>query len=270
MSEIKEILNEIDKNFGKITFKEFLDLITNIKKQNIVEKIKNNKLFVIGDLHGDYDSLMNLLKFVEDETIIFLGDYGDRGNYQVDVYYTILKLKYEFKDKIILLRGNHEFFEKYIVSPHDLPRQLLARFGNKALEIYQEIKNFWNKLSLAAYNEHFFFVHGGIPIERIKIEDIGKQSISVWNQLLWNDPYEIEGFLPSYRGIGYLFGYNITNRFLEDNKLKLVIRSHEPCNGIKYNHNNKVITVFSMKGYYGNEKASALKIDNDKIKIISI
>lgn len=269
MNEIIEILNEIEKNFGKITHNEFLNLLNNIKKQNLVEKL-SDEVFVIGDLHGDYDSLINLLKFVENEKIVFLGDYGDRGNYQVDVYYTIIKLKNELKDRVILLRGNHEFFKNFLVSPHDLPRQLLARFGNKALEIYEEIKNFWEKMSLAAYNKDIFFVHGGIPIEKIKIEEIEKQTISVWNQLLWNDPIEKQGFYPSYRGIGYLFGSDITNDFLEKNKKKIIIRSHEPCNGIKYNHNNKVITIFSMKGYYGNEKVAAIRIRKEEIEKIII
>lgn len=266
---MKEILGEIDKNFGKISYYEFLDLISNIKSQKLVEKLGKN-LFVVGDIHGDYDSLIKLLRYVEEETIIFLGDYGDRGSYQVDVYYTILKLKSELKDRIILIRGNHEFFKNYMISPHDLPRQLLSRFGNKALEIYEEIKNFWNKLSLAAYNEKYFFVHGGIPIERIKIEEIEKSPISIWNQLLWNDPIEKNGFEQSYRGIGYLFGYDLTERFLRDNNKIAIIRSHEACNGIKYNHNKKVITLFSMKNYYGNEKVGALKINEGNIKEILI
>ncbi|MEM5830224.1 MAG: metallophosphoesterase family protein [Candidatus Aenigmatarchaeota archaeon] len=266
MSEILEILKEIDKNFGKVSANEFLELMNSIEKQNVVEKVPE-KIFVIGDVHGDYDTLISLLKRVNDEKIIFLGDYGDRGNYQVDVYYAILKLKSELKDKVILLRGNHEFLKNYMVSPHDLPRQLLSRFGNKALEVYEAIKNFWNKLSLAAFNKNFFFVHGGIPIERIKIEDIEKSSDYIHVQLLWNDPLEDKGYQPSYRGVGYLFGYDITERFLKDNKKIAIIRSHEPCNGIKYNHNNKVITVFSMKGYYGNQIAAALRINKEEIKV---
>lgn len=271
MKEIKEILKEVEKSFGKTTYQEFLRLFEEIKSQKLVERV-GEKVFVIGDLHGDYESFLKLLKFgEEDENIIFLGDYGDRGFYQVDLYYAVLKLKSELKDKVILLRGNHEFFKDQIISPHDLPRQLLARFGNKALEIYEEIKELWNRISLAAYNDNYFFVHGGIPIERVKIENIEKLSINIWKQLLWNDPIEEYGFKPSYRGVGYLFGYDITDRFLKDNNKIAIIRAHEPCNGIKYNHNKKVITVFSMKGYYGNEKAGGLKLyKSEKIKEILI
>ena len=39
------------------------------------------KTYVIGDIHGCYQSLVNLLDLIGDtgETLIFLGDYIDRG-----------------------------------------------------------------------------------------------------------------------------------------------------------------------------------------------
>lgn len=268
--EILEIVKEIDKNFGKVTSNEFTELLLTVNSQKIVEKV-SNKVFVIGDVHGDYDSLVALLKKVNyEDQIIFLGDYGDRGNYQVDVYYLVLKLKAELKDRVVLLRGNHEYYKNFMVSPHDLPRQLLSRFGNKAIEIYNEMKKFWNKLAFAAFNDNFFFVHGGIPIEKIKIEEIEKAGDYILVQLLWNDPLEGKGYEPSYRGIGFLFGQDITEDFLSNNKKIGIIRSHEACNGVKYNHNKKVITIFSMKGYYGNTKAAALSINKTEIKEIFV
>ena len=57
---------------------------------------------VVGDLHGDLESLIEILNgstFVQkmsqnpDAVAIFLGDYGDRGPFSAEVFYTILKLK---------------------------------------------------------------------------------------------------------------------------------------------------------------------------------
>ena len=152
-------------------------------------------------------------------------------------------------------------------SPHDFPRALLSKFGNKAYQIYEKIKIFWNKLSyFVVANEKIFLVHGGIPISSPKIEELLKEENIV--QMLWNDPTE-EETMPSYRGIGYLFSKKVTKDFIEKNNFKLIIRSHEPCNAIKFNHENKVVTVFSMKNVYGNEKIGFVKINN-KVEFFEI
>ena len=46
-------------------------------------------------------------------------------------------------------------------------------------------------------------------------------------ECLWSDPQPMPGRAPSKRGIGVAFGPDVTRRFLADNKLDLVIRSHE-------------------------------------------
>lgn len=72
---------------------------------------------VIGDLHGDLESLSRILQesgFLQkmektnDATLIFLGDYGDRGDKPAETYYMVLKLKLEFRKQVVLIRGNHE------------------------------------------------------------------------------------------------------------------------------------------------------------------
>ena len=93
---------------------------------------------VIGDLHGDLESLTTILqksRFVQkmektkDATLIFLGDYGDRGEQSAEVYYAVLKLKLAFPSQVVLLRGNHEAPEDLLAYPHDLPLQFQSRFG---------------------------------------------------------------------------------------------------------------------------------------------
>ncbi len=46
-------------------------------------------------------------------------------------------------------------------------------------------------------------------------------------ELLWSDPQPGEGRSPSKRGIGVQFGPDVTRRFLENNNLELLVRSHE-------------------------------------------
>ena len=75
-----------------------------------------------------------------------------------------------------------------------------------------------------------------------------------------------KGRAPSKRGGGVLFGPDVTRKFLEKNKLSLVIRSHEVQEeGYKMHHNNKLITIFSAPNYVdqmGN-KAAFIVLDSN-------
>ena len=44
---------------------------------------------------------------------------------------------------------------------------------------------------------------------------------------LWSDPEDgLNGWADSERGVSYIFGPNVVQRFLQDNRLDLVVRAH--------------------------------------------
>ena len=45
--------------------------------------------------------------------------------------------------------------------------------------------------------------------------------------ILWSDPQDAPGRAASKRGTGCMFGPDVTQRFLADNGLELLVRSHE-------------------------------------------
>ena len=229
---------------------------------------------IVSDIHGDLESLVEILKqsdiierMKQEVTthLFFLGDYGDRGGFSAEVYYTILKLKLQHPTQVILMRGNHEGPEDLLASPHDLPTQYETKFGKRWHEVYDENTALFPCLYVStSVEKKYLMVHGGLPAKARKIEDFAHAhethpKTSFLEEILWSDPAEgINGVYPSPRGAGRLFGKDITQKVLDSLGLDAVIRGHEPCSeGFQINHDGKILTLFSRKGepYYNDHGA---------------
>jgi serine/threonine protein phosphatase 1 len=70
------------------------------------------RTFAIGDIHGDLTALQTLFErlpvLTRDDTIVFLGDYIDRGPESAGVVEFVRTLDNTTPAKIVALRGNHE------------------------------------------------------------------------------------------------------------------------------------------------------------------
>jgi len=253
----EETTHLLCKENGKIGNFNILGRFINLEPQG--------EALIIGDLHGDLESLFQILKessFLQkmkqniDAVLIFLGDYGDRGEYSKEVYYTVLKLKLLFPEQVILMRGNHEGPEDLMASPHDLPLEFQMKFGEKWEEAYSKIRELFACLYNAVLvKERYLMIHGGLPTQAKTIEDLAYAHTlhpkeSFLEEMLWSDPDEIiKETDASPRGAGKIFGENITNQVLKRFDAKILIRGHEPCaDGFKICHNGKVLTIFSRKG----------------------
>lgn len=65
-----------------------------VKIENFNEDIFD-KIYVFGDLHGNYDLFIKMLekiKFTKDDLIVILGDSCDRGNKTANLYYKYKEL----------------------------------------------------------------------------------------------------------------------------------------------------------------------------------
>jgi protein phosphatase len=275
---VKDI-SQVIREALKVKAEEFLSVIDELLSLLTDEMKKTKKLeingrlvkveptgeaVVVGDIHGDIESLAYILKncnFLEskDMLLVFLGDYGDRGAYSAEVYYTVIKLKLDHPEKVVLMRGNHEGPEDLLAYPHDLPIQFRARFGEKGTLAYTKIRQLFNYLYNAVYiKKRLLMVHGGLPAQAKSLEDIASAhkthpQKTFLEEILWSDPHEgINGIVASPRGAGKLFGLDVTRRLLKILNAKLLIRGHEPSReGFKINH-NRILTLFSRKGppYY--------------------
>ncbi|MCJ8277615.1 MAG: serine/threonine protein phosphatase, partial [Bdellovibrionales bacterium] len=71
--------------------------------------MNQNRIFAIGDIHGcaeELNKLISLLPLNSEDTLVFLGDYIDRGPNSKKVVDIILDLKKNYN--VICLKGNHE------------------------------------------------------------------------------------------------------------------------------------------------------------------
>ncbi|KAG1335290.1 Serine/threonine-protein phosphatase 5 [Cocos nucifera] len=108
------------------------------------------------------------------------------------------------------------------------------------------------------FEGEIFVVHGGLfSLDGVTLSDIRAldrfcepPEEGLMCELLWSDPQPQLGRGPSKRGVGLSFGPDVTKKFLEENNLDLVVRSHEVKDeGYEIEHDGKLITVFSAPNY---------------------
>jgi serine/threonine protein phosphatase 1 len=150
-------------------------------------------IFAIGDIHGCLDKLRALMERIEPEidpvqdTLVFLGDYIDRGPSSFQVVEYLIRLKARFRHTVFL-KGNHEeMLELYM---NGVDRNIyLMNGGNRTLENYMEHSDVSAPYPIPPSHSHFFsslfafhetesyiFVHAGLrektPLEFQKNEDL--------------------------------------------------------------------------------------------------
>ncbi|QER41821.1 serine/threonine protein phosphatase [Thermodesulfobacterium sp. TA1] len=134
------------------------------------------RMFAIGDIHGCLDSLEALLEILPvdwgHDLVVFLGDYIDRGESPKGVVERIVSLKKEYPDRVITLKGNHEWMFERFLEGKDVELFLynggevtIRDYYNpekRMIEIPTEHQLFFKDLKLFFENKDYFFVHAGI------------------------------------------------------------------------------------------------------------
>uniref|UniRef100_A0A1D1XD21 Serine/threonine-protein phosphatase 5 n=1 Tax=Anthurium amnicola TaxID=1678845 RepID=A0A1D1XD21_9ARAE len=213
---------------------------------------------VCGDVHGQFYDLLNIFELnglpSEDNPYLFNGDFVDRGSFSLEVILTLFAFKCMSPQAMYLARGNHE--SKSMNKIYGFEGEVKSKLSETFVELFAEV---FCCLPLAhVINNKVFVVHGGLfSVDGVKLSDI--RAIDRFHEppeeglmceLLWSDPQPHPGRGPSKRGVGLSFGGDVTKRFLQENNLDLVVRSHEVKDeGYEIEHDGKLITVFSAPNY---------------------
>jgi serine/threonine protein phosphatase 1 len=145
-------------------------------------RARGGRLVAVGDVHGCVDELSTMLDAIApaaDDTIVFLGDYVDRGPSSRDVIDRLIELRDSGTCGTVFLRGNHEdMFLAFLgeegrhgdVFLFNGGRMTLASYGLAAYSRGEEARAklpeshlaFLRGLELHHLADPFLFVHAGI------------------------------------------------------------------------------------------------------------
>ena len=167
----------------------------------------NPRNIAIGDVHGCLTALDTLLDFVElqpDDTLIFLGDYVDRGPDSRGVVERLIELS--ARPNTIFLRGNHDL---WMENAREDRNWFISWFhgnvgGLETIHSYGELTRVpdahWEFLdNLVEYYEtgHEIFVHGAV--------DAGEELFDQHQQvLLWD---RVDNQAPHFSGKRVICGH---------------------------------------------------------------
>ncbi|GAB5367898.1 hypothetical protein AAMO2058_001271500 [Amorphochlora amoebiformis] len=248
--------------------KEILKKEENVQTVNVP---KGARLAVVGDLHGQLDDLVHIFGMnglpSSRNLYLFNGDFVDRGKHSCEVVFTLLAFKILYPSAVFLNRGNHEATD--INEEMGFCAECTRKYSRA---MWTRISDAFRHLPVCSVvNDEVFVVHGGLCWEDLKIEQINKFSRdhlyppyeSHMEDLLWSDPLDFDedtGLPFSGRGrnemrndAGCVFGPDVATRFLKDNEMKLIVRSHECVDaGYEWTFPN-LCTVFSASRYRGKD-----------------
>jgi len=233
---------------------------------------QHTQLVVVGDLHGHLKDLLNIFgefgfPSPTGSQYLFNGDFVDRGTEGVEVAVLILAFKLLYPESVRLNRGNHE--SELMNAAFGFADEVERKYPDSMLGAMFSV--LWNMLPLATViDDDIAVVHGGLfrdsGVKLAHLKAVPKQECTMTPatyeerllvDVLWSDPVNHPGRTESDRGPGILrFGPDVTRAFLERNKLRLLIRSHQVPStggGFEWLHDHQCVTVFSASNYCGTE-----------------
>jgi protein phosphatase len=198
------------------------------KEPRIIRLPEKGKAVFVGDTHGDVETTEEVLNryFKPGYTLVFLGDYVDRGRSSRENISLLLARKLQAPDRLHLLMGNHEGYCFREFSPADfwegLSKVERAGFGGICgLLPY-----------IAVSSNGILALHGAPPALSLPGGLNGLEKIvpgsKAWQSLVWGDFTDS----PNRGRVGHALGRPRYDRTYFDSVMnqygkKVLIRSHQ-------------------------------------------
>ncbi|HWP23348.1 MAG TPA: metallophosphoesterase family protein [Candidatus Binatia bacterium] len=172
--------------------------------------------YVVGDIHGCSEELRRLLESLRlssGDTLVFLGDYIDRGPDSSGVVSSLLELEKNYPDvSLIFLKGNHEdMLLSFLGLGGDHGDMFLMNGGGATLESYglkhdrtagqdalsaipPEHLGFYRRLTTYHVMDSFLCVHAGINPQKPLAEQSEEEMLWIRNSFIYRShplPYTV-------------------------------------------------------------------------------
>jgi serine/threonine-protein phosphatase 2A catalytic subunit len=212
---------------------------------------------VVGDIHGQFQDLKELMRIAgspPEVNYLFLGDFVDRGECSVKTICIGFLLKLRHRERVCLLRGNHEC--RQITQCYGFYDECMKLYGSAS--VWTAFTDAFDYLPLTAIIDgKIFCTHAGLSPNLSTLDDIRQldrfQEIphdGPMCDLVWSDPSDNLGWCFSKRGAGYMFGQDISEQFNHENGTKLIARAHQVVmDGYQWQHDRNLVTLFSAPNY---------------------
>ena len=196
------------------------------------------RTFAFGDIHGDMAALRRVMAklptLTGEDTIVFVGDYIDRGPESAQVIEFVQKeLPQKTSARVVALRGNHEdawlrvtmggwpefvmppangclatlrSFTKTIYFEGDTPTRAESAALMTGAFFPDDVLEWMANLPYWYEDEHAIYVHAGLPIENGKF--LHPRLVANKAVLLWVRTME---FFQDYRGKRIVVGHTSTD-----------------------------------------------------------
>ncbi|PNR95550.1 MULTISPECIES: metallophosphoesterase family protein [Petrotoga] len=218
-------------------------------------------IWAISDIHGMYDSLISLLKqtqIKDSDTVIFLGDYVDRGPYSKKVLDLLIALSKQ-KNRIFL-KGNHDdMMVDYYQKTHEYgdgvwfyngALSTIRSFDNNIGEEYITfLKDLPLYYEMEVGNEKYLFVHAGVNPNKPLSEQNKRDLLWIRDEFL--------GMPERYNNYTVIHGHTPTFYLTGEDKIF-----------VKRDKNKKVISIDIDTGCVYGGKLTAYGISEDNRNVV--
>ncbi len=233
--------------------------------------MSSDKIIFVGDVHGELQctlAIQRAIKKYNKHHFVFLGDYADRGQEQIETFNLIMALTLSNPKRVIMLRGNHESDD--IAVKYGFYNAVTRAYS---FDVFKHYSRVFEVLPIAVYKKDTLFAcHGGVPegISSIaEIQGLNRRHPNfpddVLFQMVWNDPKDSDfKFRPNARSSrARYFGKTAFTKFMEDINAKVMFRAHQVFpQGYQTFFDKQLVSVFSS-AYGTRVQPKVVRLCND-------
>ena len=201
------------------------------------------RTFAIGDIHGErahFARIWSLLPLLDSrDTVVFLGDYVNRGPQSKEVVETLMALPASTKARVVCLRGNHEDawlrvraegWDEFVLRPDYGCLATLRSYQGDAVALQGQSATNAEQAQLASAaflpnrvidwmaglpfwyeDERGIYVHAGLPSGNhgfLHPREVSHPAVLAW--------VRTDNFVRNYRGTKVIFGHTPVSLLPED------------------------------------------------------